>query len=177
MSSSSIPNSSKRTRLRPSWMIAAACAAVAIAPAGAKAGLVVELRALPGPGYTVSNGGQHADVSALNTTVTIGVFAKMSGTNTVQVIDDFNADADPSDTRNDEALALVAGSFSSMGPLLGDLNPSSGAVSYNTRTVPFTGPGSTNGVARDFDSDGDLDIGEPGTSNTNLWIARANEPV
>jgi hypothetical protein len=165
-------------------MIRAACASAGLtswALPNAFAALAIDVLALPGPGYNVSNAGKSADVFAFNTTVTFGVFATVSGTNSFQQVGDFDSEADADDTRNDEAVLLVAGSFSSVGSLLGNFNAAAGALSYNSRTLPFRSSGSQNGAAQDFDSDGDLDIGQPSPANETdlsaLWIARTSDPA
>ena len=47
------------------------------------------------------------------------IFARISGTNSVQEIGDFDGMADAPDTRNDDSLKLVCGSFLSVGVLHG----------------------------------------------------------
>ena len=164
---------------RRARMIASACgAAVAAALTAfhtqkAGAGLMVNVLALPGSGYTVDPGGKSV-TAPFGTTVTLGVYARVSGTNATQQIGDFDGEADTADTHNDDTLDIISGSFRSVGPLLANLNPAPGPLTYNSRVVPFTANGSQNGIASDFDSDGDLDIGTmTGPDATNVWYLRS----
>src|SRR5207244_2085255 len=78
-------------------------------------------------------------------------------------------------TRNDDSLDILNGSFNSFGPLLGDMNPVAAAtLSYESRVAPFLEQGSARGAARDWDSDGDLDIGSTATLAAGHWICRAS---
>jgi hypothetical protein len=169
-------NSSDRRRTR---MLASACAAAAaaaltgFAAQRACAGLMVNVLALPGSGYSVDPSGKSV-TAPFGTTVTLGVYARVSGTNATQQIGDFDGEADAADTHNDDTLDIISGSFRSVGALLADLNPAPGPLTYNSRVAPFTANGSQNGIASDFDSDGDLDIGTiTDPSATNVWYLRS----
>src|SRR4029079_1028030 len=116
----------------------------------AHAGLMVDVLAVPGGPYTVSPDRKSVQ-APLGTTVTLGVYARVSGTNAVQLTGDFDGEADAPDTRNDDTLDIISGSFRSVGPLLANLNPTPGPLSYNSRVAPFTGNGTQNGSASDFD--------------------------
>src|SRR5437773_4893652 len=164
---------------RQSGKIIAAVASVGLAGWAAheaNAGLVIDVRATaPGAGGTLAPGGKSVTIGAGTVTVTMGVFARLSGTNATQEVGEFGGAA-ADDTRNDERLQTVVGSFNSSGGLLGNMtgNLAGQSISYNSRTAPFNGNGSTNGVGLDWDSDGDLDIGQANTDATNLWAVRAN---
>jgi hypothetical protein len=152
---------------------AAAAAAAGVGVQSAHAGLLIELRAAPGAGYSVSNNGKAVD-APIGTTVTLDVFARLSGTNSVQLSGNFDAQGDAPDTRNDESLDIVAGSFTSgFGGLRGNMNSGPGPLDYDSRVAPFFLPGSQNGVASDFDSDGDLDIGTNGANTATMWAVRS----
>jgi hypothetical protein len=162
-----------------SKVIPAACAAAAAVTLGAglgtgsvSGGLMVDVLAIPGGPYTVSPDRKSVQ-APLGTTVTLGVYATLSGSNAMQRHGDLDGDADAPDTRNDDSLDILAGSFRSIGALLGNLSNSAGEVGYNTRVTPFGAQGSQNGTAADFDSDGDLDIGALGTDVTPMWVARS----
>src|SRR5215208_3447210 len=151
-------------------VLRAACGAVTLAAAvtsnTASAGLMVEALALPGGAYTVS-ADRKSVAAPIGATVTLGVYGRVSGLNTVQFTNaDLDGEADAPDRRNDDSLDIVIGSFRSVGPLLGNMNSVAGNVNYNTRVTPFSSQGSQNGVAADYDSDGDLDIGPAGNDST-----------
>jgi hypothetical protein len=133
---------------------------------------MVNVLAVPGSGYTVDPSGKSV-TAPFGATVTLGVYAIVSGTNATQFVDDLDGDADAPDTRNDDGLDIIAGSFQSIGGLLVNLNTSPGQLTYNSRATPFNGGGSSNGTARDWDSDGDLDIGGPGFDSPDLWFIRS----
>jgi hypothetical protein len=140
----------------------------------ARGGLMVELLAKPGAGYTVSPDGKFVQPSAFGVTVTMGVYARIFGTDSVQTVGDFDGQADAPDTRNNDALDILVGSFSSgFGGVLGNMNPTPGPVSYKTSVTPFDSGGTLNGVAQDFDSDGDLDIGGLGNEPAPMWTIRS----
>jgi hypothetical protein len=174
----------RHSRRRGLTVLATAAGSAALAMWGASeapAGLMIDLRAEPGSGYTVSNGGKQFILNSFGPTITvsIGVFARLSGTNAAQEIGNFDGLANDLDTRNDDMLQTVIGSFSSTGSLLGNMsaNPAGAPVSYDARVIPFNGSASSNGVANDFDSDGDLDIGALGTDPSQMWVVRANTPT
>jgi len=164
-------------------VIAAAIASVGLAGWGASqadASLVMDVRATGATaGNTISADGKTVSYTSGTVTVTMGVFARLSGTNATQQIGEFGG-LGGDDTRNDDQMNLVTGSFNSVGGLLGTLGGTAVAganPNYGTRTVPFTGGGSTNGIVQDWDSDGDLDIGNGATTDpTTLWVARAAGP-
>ena len=157
--------------------LAAAIAAVGLAGTQqADASLLIDVRAIGtvAGGGTISNGGKTVTLAAgVPVTVTMGVFARVSGANSVQQVGDFGGGSGD-DVRNDDFVQTVVGSFRSIGGLLGNLTTgAAGAqVSPNPRTIPFGDNGSTNGIASDWDSDGDLDIGSPGTDPTTMFAAR-----
>jgi hypothetical protein len=161
--------------------ICAACAAAAVTlgaglrTESASAGLMVDVLALPGGPYSVSPDRKSVQAS-VGTTVTLGVYARISGTNAVQFSGDLDGDADAPDTRNDDSLDILVGCFRSIGPLLGNMNSVAGKANYNTRVAPFAAQGSENGLAADFDSDGDLDLGPAGNDPfdaLNMWVLRS----
>jgi hypothetical protein len=163
-------------------ILAAATAAAGLAGIGAShadASLIVDVRALNGAGYPVGGNGKTVDTPAVGTTVTLGVFAQVSGSNSSQITGDFDGGGDNNDVRNDDGIQIITGSFQSVGSLLGNLNPAAGALSYNSRNLPFRGAGSTNGVGVDIDSDGDIDIGAlpPDATTTNMFSARSASPT
>jgi hypothetical protein len=148
----------------------AVLAATAGISSAARAGIMVDMRAVGGG--VITGGGKSVD-TALASTVTIGVFVRLSGTNSVQQIGDFQGLAE-SDTRNDDSLRVVTGSFQSIGPLHGNMaiNGMAGPLTYGSRTSPFSSGGSSNGSAADWDGDGDLDIGNGNSTDpSTMWIA------
>jgi len=159
-------------------LLAAAVASVGLVSVAnsAKAALVVDLRALNG---TRSGGNHTVTAPSVGFTITMGVYAKLTGSDATTVVGDFDAEGtgDLLDRRVDEGLQIANGSFQSVGGLLGNMNSAAGALNYNSRTNPMGGPGSSNGVASDWDSDGDLDIGTNGTDPTNMWIIRSGSPT
>jgi len=174
------------TQRKSGQVIAAAIASVGLAGWGASqadAGLVIDVRATGvTAGSTINSGGKGVLVAAGTVTVTMGVFARLSGTNATQQVGEFGG-GNGADTRNDDFLQIVGGGFNSVGGLLGNMSNSVGATAfagvqpaYNTRTIPFSqGAGGNNGVLQDWDSDGDLDIGNGGTTDpTTLWTARSS---
>jgi len=172
----------KRFSQRKSGKILAAAAAsvglAGFATQKANASLVIDIRAIgiTAGGGTINSGGKGVTaVPGSGATVTMGIYARVSGTNATQNIGDLDGNGDANDTTNDDSLNIVTGSFNSTGALLGNLssNATGQGVSYNTRQAPFNGPGSVNGIASDWDSDGDLDIGAAGTDPTNMFVARA----
>jgi hypothetical protein len=136
----------------------------------ADAGLMIDLRAVSSnvPGDTVT---PKLVTAHYGSVITFQVVARLSGTNATQLVGDFDGEDPPTDTRNDESLQIVAGSFHSIGSLLGDFDPSNqGAGSH---VSPFNANGSQNGVQSDWDSDGDLDIGNGGTDVSTMWVVRS----
>jgi hypothetical protein len=133
----------------------AAMAAVGVVGAmtpRAEATLIIDVRA------TSLNGNSLAEPKgvfvATGDVVTLGLFARVSGTNGV----------------NDETLQSAHGAIISSGSLLGNL--AGGPV------APFNGSGSQNGSVQDLDADGDLDIGvapNGGTPTTGFFIARSSQ--
>jgi hypothetical protein len=137
---------------------------------------MIDVRAMPGIGYVVTNGGKSFfPTSSASVTVTFGVFGRVSGANSVQHFGDWDGENDGNDKHNDDSIDIVCGNFKSVGTLLGNLSANGAGqdIGYNPKTVPFTNMGSQNGIANDFDSDGDLDIGTDGTDLTKMWVVRA----
>src|SRR2546423_255891 len=128
-------------------------AAVAATSTMARAGLNVDLRIISSSPSVVVTDNKHFIPTTVGDSVTLALFAQVSGTNGV----------------HDEQVQDVSGLLSSMGSVKGDF---SGGV-----VAPFTGNGSTNGSVQDFDSDGDLDIGSLGTSATGKFFARSTNPT
>src|SRR5438034_6502625 len=134
-----------------------AAAAFAACPSRTDAALFVDLKALAasGSGNTVTP--KLVTVAGAGVTVTLGVYARITGNNATQTTGDYDLNADAPDTRNDDSLDILSGSFNSFGPLLGDMNPLAGvSLSYESRVAPFLNSGSARGAAADWDSDGDL---------------------
>jgi len=172
------------TQRKSGQVIAAAIASVGLAGWGASqadAGLVIDVRAIGTTNSganqsSIVTGGKSVNYTGGTVTVTMGIFARLSGTNNVQEIGEFGGQfAD--DTRNDDQMQLLVGSFNSTGGLLGTLGGTATAgtsPSYANRVLPFGGAGGTNGIVSDWDSDGDLDIGNGATTDpTTLFAARA----
>jgi len=158
---------------------AAATAAVALLAVGSRAtaGLMIDVVAQPGPNYTVTGQGKTVHAGP-GVAVKLAVYAEITGANTTQLTGDFAGDPSINDTKNDETLQIITGSFaSSAGGLLGNFNSAPGPLNYNSHVFPFVAGGSTNGVAADFDSDGDLDVGALGADPTNMWVARTDSPT
>jgi hypothetical protein len=154
-------------------LIAAAVASVALAGAAAQsanAGLMIDLRAVSSnvPGDTVT---PKLVTAHYGSVITFEIVARLTGTNATQLVGNFDNAAPATDTKNDEALQIVSGSFRSIGALLGDFDPSNQGMDPHVQ--PFAAPGSQNGTQSDWDSDGDLDIGNGGTDVTNMWAVRA----
>jgi len=160
-------------------VLAAAAASVGLAGFASQthASLVIDVRAL---GITAGGGTISADKKSVNlnpggATITMGVFARVSGTNATQQTGEFGGGGGD-DLRNDDGVNIVTGSFQSVGPLLGNfgIGAAPGAqVSPSSRVTPFADSGSQNGVSADWDSDGDLDIGTNGTDPTNMFVGRS----
>jgi hypothetical protein len=165
----------RRRRRLQALGLAAATATTLAATSAAKASLLIDVR-ITG----ISAGGEVLNSKTFfapgpGTTVTMGVYARITGQNSAQIIGDLDGNGDANDTTNDDSLNIITGSFTSTGPMTGNLsaNAPGQGVNYNTRVAPFSGPGSQNGIATDFDSDGDLDIGAVGTDPTNMFVARS----
>jgi hypothetical protein len=163
------------TKRRTIQILAAACGGMGgLALEPARGGLMVDLRALPGPGYVVSGDGKSVAPADYGTTISIAVFAKITGTNNIQLVGNFDGQGNAPDTRNDDSLdALVGSFFSGAGGLLGNMNSAPGPVNYETAVTPFDVPFTQDGFANDFDSDGDLDIGSLGNDPTEKWAIRS----
>jgi hypothetical protein len=183
----------KRFMNRKAGKVLAAAAAVVgfavVATPPANAGLTVDLRAVGVGNGTISADGKTVTTTAAGTVVQVGVFARLTGANSTQTVGNYdNLDGDPNafpdpipppnnDTRNDEAIQFLVGSFNTTGAIKGNYNVS------GTNSLPrsaFLGNGAHGAVAQDFDGDGSIDLGyAPGTSTdpTELWSARANVPL
>jgi len=160
-------------------ILAAAAASVGLLSwaSPAKSSLLIDLRVTnTGTSSTRSNVNHNITVPSVGFTVTMGVYAKLTGLTNNQISGDFDLEGDNNDLRNDEGLQILNGSFQSVGGLLGNMNTAAGAVGYNAQLAPYNDTGSQNGLATDWDSDGDLDIGTNGTDPTNMWIARTGSP-
>jgi hypothetical protein len=181
----------KRFMNRKAGKVLAAAAAVAgfgmIAAPSANAGLSVDLRAFyVDPGGTISSDGSTVTLpnSSGNYLVGANVIAHLTGTDGVQNVANFDNkdkkttppfDFPANDTRNNELIQFLVGSFNTTGPLKGNYD-----ASLSLPGGAFSGNGSHGAVAQDFDGDGSLDLGyAPGSSTdpTNLWSARANAPL
>lgn len=145
--------------------LAAAAGVVGLAGLGASqadASLLIDVRATGVSSGSISNGGKTVALTDASQTVTMGIFAQVSGTNGV----------------NDEGLNSVYGLLNSVGGLKGNLAGTSGTVTGTnpgrTVTSQFADSGFQNGSNTDWDSDGDLDIGLSPTSSssTGKFFAR-----
>jgi len=143
-------------------VMAAAIGAVGLAGFGAsqsQASLIVDVRAISAVGATISNNGHTVAADGQGSTVTLGIFARVNGTNGL----------------NDEQLqSMYGGVVSGANTLTG--TRLLGAMSANGVVSPFNSSGFQNGSLVDFDSDGDLDLGTTGTSSTGKFFARAPGP-
>jgi hypothetical protein len=168
-------------------LLAAAVASVGLAgfaASQADAGLLVDIRAasinginlanqVPDPNHEIS-GDRKAMTVTVGDTITFNVVVRVSGTNATQTVGNFDNSGPTTDTRNDDTIQALVGAFNSVGTLKGDMLGGANANQANGNQVfPWGAPGSQNGVAQDFDSDGDLDLGATGTDPTNMWVARA----
>jgi len=145
----------KRFSRHTGKLLAAAVGAAGLAGFGASkadASLIIDVRATGGStGVLISPDGKSVTATGPGDTVTLSVFARVSGTNGI----------------NDEQLQSGQGSITSPGALKGNL--SGGVVApYNS--------GSANGSVQDLDTDGDLDIGSNGTTATGKISFRAAAP-
>ena len=155
--------------------LAAAVAGLGLAGFGAAqsdAALVIDRRAITAPGGTVTNGGK--TVTGNPTSITMGVFARVSGQNSVQETGEFGGDPFDGvpDTRNDDSAQIAVGNFvSGTGGLLGNF-------SVPTRSAPFNAPGSSDGTLNDIDADGDLDVGVIASGGPEgMFAARSGTPT
>jgi len=142
-------------------VMAAAIGAVGLAGFGASqadAALIIDVRALSASGATISNGGKTVVADAPGSTVTLGIFARESGTNGL----------------NDEIFQASYGSVVS-GP--GTTTLLHGNMSANGVVGNYSGTSFQNGSLTDFDSDGDLDLGSTGTGSTGKFFARDSGAV
>jgi len=162
-------------------LLAAAVASVGLAGFAASqshGALVVDVRAISG-GTITGTDKKTVVVASSGVTVTMGVFARISGTNANQITNDVNADGTDILRYNDDTLQALVGSFQSAGPRLGNFAPVAGPIAtagFSTPFSPYNASGQTNGTAQDWDSDGDLDIGVAGGGGTDpspLFAARA----
>ena len=170
----------KRISQRSSKLLAAAVASVGLAGIGTSqshGGVVVDLRAtyiLNSPAYNA--GIPFADPKSVHAnvgdTILMNVVVRISGTNGVQTVGDFDGGGVANDTRNDDTLQAMVGAFQSVGTLGGNFNN----TVHGMQVSPWGASGSTNGTLNDFDSDGDLDLGALGTDPTNMWASRAAGP-
>jgi len=177
----------KRISQRKSSKLIAAAAAATLGLVGmgtqkADASLVVNLRAtgvFNGSTLTPVVNPQNVTV-AVGNTVFVEVVARITGTNGTQPtgnFDGFGGLSGINDTKNDESLGIVTGSFNSVGASLkGNWDQTDAGAGPNVG--PWNDSGAKNGVLSDWDSDGDLDIGANpalanGTDPTNMWIARS----
>jgi len=158
-------------------VLAAAAASVGLAgfASQAHAGLVIDVRAIgiTGSGTQGTVNGPKSVQAALGATVTMGIYARLSGTNATQIIGDQDGNADADDTSNDDTLQTMVGSFQSVGPLTGNMGNAQGPNTlYRISSPPFIGPALQNGTFQDWDSDGDLDVGANGTDSAPMWVGR-----
>ena len=145
------PMSATPSRRTSRKLLAAAVGACGLIASRADAELIVDLRAI---GVTTTAPGvvdpKNVIVSAAADTVTVGVFARVSGTNGI----------------NDETLNSVYGLLQSVGTMKGNFAGGFAGA--------FTDSGASNGAVVDWDSDGDLDIGASPTNSsaTGKFFAR-----
>src|SRR2546421_76244 len=133
-------------------LLAAASTLAILGASHAHAGLMIDVRAVGGTaGVTITENGKTVFVTGAGETVSIGVFARVSGT-----------DGDNTNERLQQGFgsmisAPIAVPATGQTLLLGNL--SGGVVApYNSA--------SANGSIQDVDSDGDLDIGSNGSTAT-----------
>jgi hypothetical protein len=156
------------------FLAAAAVAAVGMmhSPAPAPGGMVVDLYATSINGSTAAvTDPKLVQVTTPGDVITFNIVARITGTSELQQHGNFDNAFPSIDTRNDEALDVVIGSFSSVGALLGDFDPDN--QGQGSHVAAFAAIGSANGVSQDFDSDGDLDIGGLANDPDYLWACRA----
>jgi hypothetical protein len=163
-------------------ILAAAAASVGLAgfASQADASLLIDLRAIQvagGTGGSFTLGPKGVTLAPGATTpytIIMGVYARVAGTNATQIKGDIDGNLDADDTMNDDGVAIATGSFKSTGGLLGNMNTVAGNLGYSSRATGFLDNGGVNGGASDWDSDGDLDIGNGGTDTAGMWSVRAN---
>ena len=163
--------------------VGAAAAAASIGLVGfsasrADANLFVDVRPIGITGGVIHDP-KHVEVSTSGpgATLTLGVFARITGANSVQTIGNYDNAGGNNDTRNDDSLGNVTGSFNSVGALKGDYDPTNNGA--GGALVPnFVSAGvSQIGVANDWDGDGDLDIGAADVTLAKMWAAYAGNPT
>jgi hypothetical protein len=154
MSNIDAPRPARRAR-RSLIAAAAAAASASLATFGtapANAGLIIDVRAIGGSAAIADP--KSVLFSAPGDTVTLGLFARVSGTNGI----------------HDETIQSVYGSVVSAG------NPKFDATSSSV-VAPFNGTSFQNGSIQDIDSDGDLDLGSAGSASTGKFFARSSSPT
>jgi len=175
----------KRFSQRKSGKILAAAAAsvglAGFAASRADANLVIDVRAT---GISTNGGVTITPLSGANTPknivaspgaiIYLNVVAKVSGLNAVQLTGNFDSQTPATDVKNDDTLGIITGSFQSVGTLKGNFDPTD--RNLDPRAGVWNDFGSNNGLASDWDSDGDLDIGNAGTDPTNMWSGRSAAP-
>jgi hypothetical protein len=134
-------------------LLAAAVGAAGLAGLGASqadASLLIDVRATGISGGGTVENGKSVTAGGPGSVVTLGIFAQVSGTNGV----------------HDESLASVYGLLQSVGALKGNMTA--------TVSTDFDDSGAQNGSVLDWDSDGDLDIGNnvSNSSPTGKFFAR-----
>jgi len=122
----------------------------------ADATLIIDLRATNLNTVALPAGTKSVAVVAGNT-VTLGIFAQVSGTN---------------GNNADEWLQSVGGSVVSTGGLQANVVTPTGVNGPNG----FNGSGFQNGSVQDIDGDTDLDLGSAGTDIVGKFFARTNSP-
>jgi hypothetical protein len=152
-----------------------ALAMAAAATQQARAGLNVDLRVRAVTGGAILNSNKDVLLTAPGQTVTIDLFAIITGTNSL----------------SDEQIQSANGSVVSSGPALGNLSfgrtrddgegaadpEFPGQIVPSIRADPFDGLASSDGVFQDLDNDGDIDVGSTGTSPDDYFIARSPSRV
>ena len=143
---------SMQNRKTAALLLAATAGVVGLGASTADASLIMDVRAVSAAGMTIVN--PHSVVpNSPGDTVTLAVFARVSGTNGI----------------NDETFQSAGGGLRSVGGVKGNIT---GGV-----VAPFNGASSTNGSVQDIDSDGDLDLGSTGSTSTGKLFGRANALV
>ena len=162
------------THRRRSSIIAAAALAGVVGVGGvgssyADGALFVDLRVLNSPNP------KYIPFVNVGDTITIDIFARVNGSNAVRTTGNYDGFGGNNDTRNDDSVKILTGSFASTGLLKGDFDPTNGQAG-GAQTFPFTSV-AQNGILSDWDNDGDLDIGGPGTDPAPMWSGRAANPI
>jgi hypothetical protein len=142
----------------------------------ASAGLNVDLRVRAVSGGAILNNNKDVLLTAPGQTVTIDLFAVITGTNAA----------------SDELIQTAGGSVVSSGALLGDLSfgrtrddaegamdtLSPGQIVESNRADPFDAFGSSDGEFEDLDGDGDIDLGSNYSGDPyTYFLARSPTPV